>query len=260
MTAVHRFALLGDPVSHSRSPAIHRVMLALTGLEGDYETIRADSTVLADTMAELRDGRWDGLNVTMPLKEEAAARADSLSPQARRSGSVNTLLLDRSGVYGDSTDSTAFRQILARPDFSRFSSLLVLGAGGSAAAALAAVDFDHHVYVSARRPIQAEELTGRLGGEPIAWGASVATALVVNTTPIGMKGETLPEGILEVASGLIDLPYGSTATPAVDRAAALGIPHVDGHEFLIRQAMEAFSLWTGEEVDYERVVGGLRKT
>lgn len=259
MSRFHRFALLGDPVAHSGSPAIHRAMLALSGLEGDYETIRADETVLADTVGDLRDGSWDGLNVTMPLKNAAARIADSLSPQARHSGSVNTLLVNRSVVYGDSTDSTAFRQIAARPEFSSCSSVLVLGAGGSAAAALAAIDFEHPVYVSARRPAQADELTDRLGGETLSWGTAVAAALVINTTPIGMKGEVLPEGILEVASGLIDLPYGADSTPAVGRAADLGIPRVDGHEFLVRQAMESFAMWTGEDLRYERVIAALRK-
>jgi shikimate dehydrogenase len=259
LTKTYRFALLGDPVAHSRSPAIHRVLFALTGLEGEYETIRADEEVLADTVAELRAGTWDGLNITMPLKSEAARRADALSPQARRSGSVNTLLLDRRAVYGDSTDSTAFRQIVAGPGFAACSSVLILGAGGSAAAALAAIDSEHHLYVSARRAAQAEDLTSRMGGQVIAWGSAVATALVINTTPIGMRGETLPGGILEVAGGLIDLPYRSASTPAVERATEIGIPLVDGHEFLVRQAMESFAMWTGEETAYERVATALRK-
>lgn len=259
MSDVYRFALLGDPVAHSGSPAIHRVLFALSGLEGHYETIRADEALLAGTLVDLENGVWQGLNVTMPLKRAAARLVDSLSPQARRSGSVNTLLVDRSGIYGDSTDSTAFRQLIARPAFSNCSSVLILGAGGSAAAALAAIDSDRHVYVSARRDVQAEELTARLGGEAIPWGAAVATALLINTTPLGMRGETLPAGILDAAGGLIDLPYGTDPTPAVIAGEELGIPHVDGHEFLVRQAMESFSMWTGEELEYGPVVAAVRK-
>lgn len=258
MTA-YRFALLGDPVAHSRSPRIHEVMLHLAGLAGDYRTIRADETVLAETVEGLRSGSWHGLNITMPLKRAAARIADALSPQAQRSGSVNTLTLRGSGVYGESTDSTAFRELINQPRFSGFSSLLILGAGGSAAAALAAVEPPHPIYVAARRPEQAEDLGARLGGEAIAWGAGVAGALVLNTTPIGMKGESLPGGVLTVASGLIDLPYATTPTPAITDAIALGIPRADGHEFLLRQAMSSFAIWTGHDLSYEEVATALRK-
>jgi shikimate dehydrogenase len=257
--SAYRFAVLGNPVSHSRSPAIHEVMLELSGFEGEYTTITADEDVLATTIADLREGKWHGLNVTMPLKRTAARFADTLSPQARRSGSVNTLLIEKSAVYGDSTDSTTFRELVARPELASCSSVLVLGAGGSASAALAALDTQHHVYVAARRTAQAEELTSHLSGEPIAWGTAVAGALVINTTPIGMRGETLPDGILEVAGGLIDLPYGATATPSVTTADSLDIPWVDGNEFLIRQALASFAMWTGRSVDYDQVVASLKK-
>jgi shikimate dehydrogenase len=259
MTDTYRFALLGDPVAHSRSPDIHRVMLQLSGLDGHYETIRADKAILAETVTGLRYGTWDGLNVTMPLKTEAAGLADTLSPQARRSRSVNTLHLSGSGVHGDSTDSITFRELTGRAEFSTCSSMLILGAGASAAAALAAIESAGPIYVSARRPAQAEELTGRLGGEPVAWGAAVSSALVINTTPIGMAGEDLPHDVLRVAAGLLDLPYGPTPTPAVMAASRFGIPTVDGHEFLIRQAMASFAIWTGREVDYDRVASKLRK-
>lgn len=257
MTAYH-LAVLGNPVSHSRSPAIHTAMLALAGLEGVYEAIEADVGVLADTVVGLREGRWHGLNVTMPLKAAAAEIADSLSPVAERSGSVNTLLLNRTGVYGDSTDSVAFRELIGRSGFAGCSSFLVLGGGGSASAVLAGLQ-DQHTYVAARRPRQSEDLTSSLGGEPVAWGTAVAGALVVNTTPIGMRGETLPDGILEAAGGLIDLPYGDAPTPAIVTARRRGIHAVDGHEFLIRQAMASFATWTGVDLDYDDVLASLRK-
>lgn len=256
MTA-YRFAVLGNPVSHSRSPAIHTAMLRLAGLEGVYEAIEADTRVLADTVTGLRAGRWHGLNVTMPLKAAAAEIADSLSPAAEKSGSVNTLLLNRAGVYGDSTDSVAFRELIGHGGFAACSSFLVLGGGGSAAAVLASLE-SQRTYVATRRSGQSEELTSSLGGEPIAWGAAVAGALVVNTTPIGMKGETLPEGLLEVAGGLIDLPYGATPTPAIETARGLGIHVVDGHEFLLRQAMASFAMWTGVTLEFDDVAAELR--
>lgn len=255
----YRLAVLGDPVAHSRSPEIHRAMLQLAGLEGEYLKIRADVPMLERTVEELRNGSWHGLNVTMPLKARAASLADDLSPRAERARSVNTLARRDQRVYGESTDSSAFHELFASEQFGGLTSLLVLGAGGSAAAALTAVPGELPVYVAARRMGKAEELVSLLGGSVAPWGAGVAGALVVNTTPIGMSGELLPERVLEVAGGLIDLPYGADPTPAVGHAEALGIPWADGHEFLLRQAIASFRLWTGVDLTLAALSEHLRK-
>lgn len=256
----YRLAVLGDPVEHSRSPQLHEAMLKIAGLAGEYHRIRADEDALSAAVAELRRGRWDGLNVTMPLKEAAARMADSLSPTADKSRSVNTLIRTGSGIEGDSTDSSTFRDLLRSGRFADSTSVLILGAGGSAAAALASMEHASNMYVAARRTLAAEELTTRLGGEVVSWGTAVAGALVINTTPVGMSGEELPVGLIEVASGVIDLPYGAGTTPAVRAAGHLSLPYCDGHEFLVRQAMASFRLWTGIDIDYEAIVAALRNT
>lgn len=255
----YRLAVLGDPVEHSRSPELHAAMLALSGLEGTYERIRADAAVLASTVDELRRGEWHGLNVTMPLKGHAADLADRLSPPAATSRSVNTLQLSEGSVHGHSTDAAAITGLFENGRFGDVSTVLVIGAGGSSAAVLAALGDIYHVYVAARRPERAAQLTSVSCGEPISWGTAVAGALVINTTPLGMHGEALPENIVSASSGLVDLPYASERTPAVVEAATLGIPYVDGHEFLVRQAIASFRIWTGVAVEYEVLAQTLRK-
>ncbi len=257
--AGYRFAVLGDPIDHSRSPKIHRVLLRLAGLEGEYLAVRADEYRLRSEIAALRSGRWNGLNITMPLKTAAVERADSLSGPASRAGSVNTLCREGGAVVGHSTDSSAMSELLGDDRFAGTGSILVLGAGGSAAAVLAALNRRPHVYVSSRRPSQAEELTRRLGGKVQEWEAAVDGSLVVNTTPLGMAGDALPEPVLKGARGLIDLPYGAEPTPAVLDCQQMGIPVADGHEFLLRQAIESFSLWTGAHLEFEVVSSELRK-
>jgi shikimate dehydrogenase len=256
--AYYRLAVLGDPIEHSRSPQLHTTMLRLAGLEGEYLAVRADEEVLQEAIDDLRRGEWDGLNVTMPLKEAAARLADTLSPLAERSGSVNTLFRSNSQVQGDTTDTAAFRTLIDSGRFAERSSLLILGAGGSAAAALAALEDTSNTYVASRRIAAAEALTARLGGEVVSWGTAVAGALVINTTPLGMSGEKLPEGILETASGLIDLPYAPGPTPAIDVADREAMPRADGHEFLLRQAMASFRMWTGVRLGYDAVSAALR--
>ncbi|HEU4894326.1 MAG TPA: hypothetical protein VFT85_00690 [Acidimicrobiia bacterium] len=256
----YRFAVLGDPVEHSRSPQLHGAMLDIAGLEGTYEKVRADESVLATAVEGLRKGEWDGLNITMPLKAEAARLADTLSATAARSGSVNTLLRAGEQISGESTDSVAFNEILQLPRFDERTSVLVLGTGGSAAAALAALGDEPNVYVSGRNEGKVEGLSSRLGGDPVGWGSAVAGALVINATSLGMGDETLPTGVLELASGLVDLPYGAQETPAVTSAKALGLALVDGHEFLLRQALASFALWTGVSLSLETLSTRLRNT
>lgn len=232
----------------------------MSGLSGDYVAIRVDRGGLSEMVSALKAGDWQGLNVTMPLKGEAAALADELSADAAASGSVNTLSAADGLVVGDSTDCTTFRYLVGDGRLSSAGTpVLVLGAGGSAAAALVAMATDRPTYVSSRRQERAAALAARFGGDAVEWGTAVAGALVVNTTPLGMQGESLPEGVLEAASALIDLPYASASTPAVTDASRLGLRHVDGHEFLLRQAIASFRLWTGVDVDYEPVRGALRK-
>jgi shikimate dehydrogenase len=255
----YMFAVLGDPIAHSRSPELHRAMLEISGLEGEYTRVRADEQILEAELARMRQGAWHGLNITMPLKAAAARLADSTSPQARRAGSVNTLVPADGAIHGESTDATAIHELLDSGRFDDRTAILVLGSGGAAAAVLSAIDDREPVYVAARRPERAEELTQRLGGANIAWGTAVAGALVVNTTPLGMHGEALPGDVLDAASGLIDLPYRDGETPAIVTARRRDMEAADGHEFLLRQAIASFRLWTGAEVTYPALVHSLRK-
>lgn len=249
----YRFAVLGDPVSHSRSPEIHGAMFAITGLQGTYERVRANKAILAETIDGLRVGDWDGLNITVPLKIDAAGLADHLSPRTRFSHSINTLFVQDGSVHGESTDSLTFEEILQAGPVSGNDEILLLGSGGSAAAALAAIGDRRRVRVSARDEVKARRLAEHFGTTVLAWGSNIPGALVINATTLGMRGEPLPGGILETAGGLIDLPYGESPTSAIELATELGLPFVDGPEFLMRQAMASFRIWTGESVDLDRL-------
>lgn len=253
-----RLALLGDPVAHSRSPRIQRAALEDAGLVGDYVAIRAGEDELEQALDDLRRGRLHGVNITMPLKGAAAARADVLTPLARRARSVNTLRARQGRIEAHSTDAEAFLEISGDKGLPDRATLLVIGSGGSARAALAALE-GRETYISARDEAKARALEKEFDSAGIVpWGSVVAGALVINATPIGMNGEELHDGLVEMATGLIDLPYGQETTPAVVRARAIGIPHVDGVEFLTRQAAAAFEWWTGVPVNYEDLLAAAR--
>ncbi|HLV91230.1 MAG: hypothetical protein J5I28_09360 [Acidimicrobiales bacterium] len=241
-----RFAVVGDPIAQSRSPVIHTEALRLAGLEGEYTARRVLGGGLGAIVEEIRAGLLDGVNVTMPLKGEAYEAADVLTTEAERSASVNTLRLRDGVIEAHSTDTVAFGEIFDR--VTGPAQLLILGAGGSARAALAAWT-GGEVYVSARAMDRAAAL-----GRPVQWGEGVDDAVVVNATPLGMAGESLPPAVLERASFLVDLPYGPAPTPAVETARKAGIELVDGLEFLAIQAEAAFRWWTGETVDLNRLI------
>ncbi|MGA7270498.1 MAG: hypothetical protein WB239_05435 [Acidimicrobiia bacterium] len=243
---------MGDPIEHSRSPAIHTAALAAAGIEGTYLARRVAPGELGRIFEELRSGALDGINVTMPHKPEAARLCDELSDDARRSSSVNTVVRIGGGrLIGHSTDVTAIRR-LWRNRLPTDHPVLVLGAGGAASAACIAAQ-GRTVYVSARRDGAIKALQRHLDRQIVAvpWGSAVAEAVVVNATPLGMHGEHLPAPLLTLAAGFLDLAYGEAATPSVAQARSAGLDVVDGLEVLVTQAADSFRLWTGQEATLE---------
>lgn len=232
------------PVTHSRSPSMHRVALAACGIAGDYEAREVDAAGFAEACRQLRNGDLDGANVTMPHKERAFGECAVVDADAALAGAVNTLANRDGGLTGWNTDVAALRSALFP-----FGSgeVLILGAGGAAAAAIVASGGEREIRVAARNREAAVALTTRIGGamRVEVWGTPVAGAIVVNATPLGMHGEALPGGVLEAAGGLIDLAYGPAETPAVASARSRGLPTVDGITLLVSQAAASFEIWTG---------------
>jgi shikimate dehydrogenase len=245
-----RLALLGDPVDHSRSPAIHAAAFAAVGMHGFYEARRVDGDGVAEACREMRAGLLGGANVTMPWKSRAADECDEMTGDSARIGAVNTLVPLGGRVHGHNTDVAGIRAALDR--FPPAAPVVVLGAGSTAGAALLACD-GRAVTVAARRVERAEALVGRVGVEAIVgpWEAPPPGSVIVNATPIGMGGEALPAGWMEQSAGLVDLAYGADETPAVAAARASGLLVADGIDVLVAQAAASFELWTGVSAPLE---------
>ena len=241
-----RLVLLGDPVAESRSPAIQRAALAAAGILGSYEARRVDEAGVYLAGAEIRAGSLRGANVTMPHKRVAAAAADRLSPEAARCGAVNTLLGHQGRVVGHNTDGGGLLAAWERSGIPRGVPVLVLGGGGAAAAALVALA-GVDLAVATRRRGAGASLAAALGvpAAEAPWGRPLPGAVVLNATPLGMHGESLPPGLVEASAALVDLPYGPEPTPAVALARRRGLPVADGLDLLVAQAVLSFELWTG---------------
>ena len=243
-----RFGIVGDPVNHSRSPAIHTAGFQARGIDATYEYLPTPLGEFATVESMLRSGGLDGVSVTMPHKANAFAAVDTRTELANRTGAVNTIISNDGILTGTNTDVAGVRfsiDVVKALD----GPVLVLGAGGAAAAAIVALE-DRQVFVSARDRRDAASVLGRTGVEGIVipWSQGVAGSVVVNATPVGMHGEKLPAAPLAVASALIDMAYGDGETPACTYATSSGINYADGIDMLVGQAVEAFTLFTGTDV------------
>lgn len=245
-----RLMLLGDPVDHSLSPAIQNAALRAASLPGTYEVRAVDESGLRAAFDDIRSGGIDGANVTMPHKGLAAALCDELEPTARRAGAVNTLVRVGTGIIGHNTDVAGIRGAWADNHLPVDGTVLVLGAGGAAAAALLALE-ERDLAIAVRRPGTGAALAAKVGVEAreVSWGEAVWDASVVNCTPIGMHQESLPERVIAAASGLFDMAYSLRPTPSVTEARGRSLPVGDGADMLIGQGAAAFRLWVGMAAD-----------
>lgn len=235
--------VIGDPVAHSLSPAIHRHWLAALNLPGDYRAVRCSLADLPDYLAERRaDPAWHGCNVTMPLKREAARSADGhSSPFA--ADAANCLIPTNGDLIAHNTDVEGIQHALASVHIEG-RRVVIIGDGGAAAAAriaLAGADF---------ATIRRDRHSGAF--PPDAPSLVAGAALVINATPLGMTGATdMPAEILTSLRHMtpgataFDMVYQPLETPFLAEARAAGLHVIDGLTMLIGQARRAFELFFG---------------
>lgn len=242
------FAVVGDPVAHSRSPAIHNAAYAAQGLGARYGAIQVAAGEFDRVVADLTSGNLAGVNVTMPLKDEAYRAVDEHSIGATRARAVNTIVVDHGSLIGYNTDIDGVAHAIAKLSLNGHPPVLILGAGGAARAASVAVE-DHMVHVSARRSDAAQSMleATTVDGSVRAWGEPVSGAIVINATPIGMHGGSVPTEVLDEAAGVVDMAYGDVPTNTIRYASEREIPTADGLDMLVGQAAAAFSLFVGVE-------------
>lgn len=246
-----RLGVLGWPVAHSRSPAMHNAALAAVGLaDWRYQLLPVPPELFAETVQALTWAGFRGANVTIPHKHAALALADDPTPRARAIGAANTLIFDADGsIAADNTDAPALVSALPFPAAGR--TALVLGAGGSARAAVWALlgAGADDVRVWNRHPDRARQLCMQLGCRPASGPASAD--LLVNCTPMESDQEAafkkLPLRADELAmfGCVIDFAYGVEETGLVKAARSADVPVVDGLDLLVAQGALSFERFTG---------------
>ncbi|MFP5461283.1 MAG: shikimate dehydrogenase [Gammaproteobacteria bacterium] len=257
-----RYAVIGNPVAHSRSPAIHARFAQQTAQDLAYDRLPAPLDGFVATVEAFRAAGGKGLNVTVPFKVEAFEYCTHRSPRAAAAGAVNTLAFRDDGVHGDNTDGVGLvRDIVERLGFPLSGvRVLMLGAGGAARGVLAPL-LDAGVArltIANRTASRAHELAARVGdaraagcGYDALGGAGARGEgfdLVVNATSAGLD-DSAPAVDAEVYEGVrlaYDMVYGARPTAFMRQLAARGCPAVsDGLGMLVEQAAESFFIWRG---------------
>lgn len=248
-----RAAVLGRPISHSRSPALHRAAYAGLGLDWRYEAIDVGKDDLAGFLEGLGP-EWVGLSLTMPLKEVVMPLLDRVSPLAQRTRSANTVLLS-DGREGHNTDVAGIVAALRPVLSSTPASAAIIGAGATARSAAAAVAElgAARLLVAARRTGPAAEVLGvaELPGEVLPWddaARALAAELVVCTLP-GDAAAALAAAIPRDPGVLLDVTYAPWPTTLAQAWSAAGGTVVAGAEMLLWQAVEQVRLMTGLDPD-----------
>ena len=240
--------MLGSPIAHSLSPALHNAAYLALDIEGKYDAVEVKSGELTGFMEQVRvtDANWIGFSLTMPLKEEVLKVADKVDSLAKQINSANTLIPTLDGWFATSTDVAGFIWALAQHEVTEYKSVQIIGAGGTARAAAAAIDAPGvSIQVINRNPDREADMRSAISLSElsfVSWDNVVLDAdLVINTTPKG-AADSLPSG----SGVLFESLYNPWPTKLVSNWNGKVI---DGMDLLIHQAIDQIHLMTGFVID-----------
>jgi len=270
-----RYAVVGNPVAHSRSPFIHARFAAATGEHLSYERIESPLVGFAATVRRFAAAGGRGCNVTVPFKAEAFALAARTTERAALARVVNTLRFDAEGWFGDISDGVGLvRDIVgnaATPIAGR--RVLLVGAGGAAAGVLGALIAERPAFLrvvnrsadKARALVESHASFAHTHGVALSAAALDAAGggfeIVVNATSSSLHGAPPPVAASALARGALalDMMYGPAAAGFVDWARAHGALARDGLGMLVEQAAESFQVWRGRRPETAPVLAALRE-
>lgn len=271
-TQPDQYAVMGNPIAHSKSPRIHALFAAQTSQHLDYRPILVEPGGFAAAARAFREAGGKGLNVTVPFKQDAWVFADLLSVRAERSGAVNTLSFGPGGVRGDNTDGPGLVRDLTVNHGYRLAGqrVLLLGAGGAARGILQPLLMEKpaQLVIANRSAGKALELAlrfsdlGRVSASGFAELEERQFDLIVNATAAGLSDAVppLPAGVLAAGGWCYDLMYGDEPTAFVRWGREQGAAQsLDGLGMLVEQAAESFHLWRGVWPETGPVIAALRR-
>lgn len=266
------YAVMGNPISHSKSPRIHAAFAQQTGQRITYTAIQVDPGGFPQAVGNFFASGGKGLNVTVPFKQEAWALAVTRGAEAELAGAVNTLLLDSDGaLVGRNTDGIGLVRDICDNHRGRIAEqrVLLIGAGGAARGVLEPLlaQKPSHIVIANRTPDRAHELAkifaalGNIAGAGFDDLRGQTFDLIINASAASLHGEVppLPDDVLATNGWCYDMMYGAEPTPFVRWGLAHGAAQsLDGLGMLVEQAAESFTLWRGVRPDTRPVLALLR--
>ena len=268
------YAVMGNPISHSRSPQIHAAFAKQTGQRIVYTAIQVDPGGFDQAVGNFFANKGKGLNVTVPFKQEAWQLAEELGAEARQAGAVNTLFKNEEGfLVGRNTDGIGLVRDLIQNHDAKIENkqLLLLGAGGAARGVLQPLleEIPAKVVIANRTPDRAHDLAelfnqfGEIHGASFDDLADQQFDLIINATAASLQGEIppLPDSICTTDFWVYDMMYSAEPTPFMRWGEQHGaVKALDGLGMLVEQAAESFYLWRGIRPDTAPVIREIRKS
>jgi shikimate dehydrogenase len=273
MSKPEQYAVMGNPIAHSKSPLIHSLFAEQTGQTLEYRAILVEIGQFNEAVAEFQQQGGKGLNVTVPFKRDAWRLVTERSECAELAGAVNTIVIrDDGSLYGDNTDGVGMVRDITENQGVAIAEkrVLILGAGGAVRGVLGPLlnEKPTEVVIANRTPERAQELAdafeeqGRVDGCGFDDLDGSRYDIVINGTSASLKGEVppLPEGILAKGAFCYDMMYGGEPTAFMQWAEEEGCERLsDGLGMLVEQAAESFQIWRGVRPQTAAVIKAVRE-
>lgn len=265
-----RYAVIGNPIEHSKSPQVHALFAQQTGQAMQYERLLAPVDRFAERVHAFIEQGGRGANVTVPFKLEAFALAQELTPRAQAAGAVNTLSFSANGIKGDNTDGIGLVRDITRNAGVplRRRSVLLLGAGGAARGVILPLMEENiaGLVIANRTQSRALELAQQFSHSDVPVSSAAFEQLdqsfdvIINATSASLDAELppLPDGVFGPQTLAYDMMYGAQPTIFMQHAARHGAAVRDGLGMLIEQAAESFFVWRGVRPETAPVYQWLR--
>ena len=257
MTQYRKYGLLGRRLGHSLSPQIHELIFKYTGLRGEYKLYPMEPEAVKAFIKSLKAHGFDGLNVTIPYKNTVMPYLTSISKEAQKIGSVNTILPKEDALEGYNTDYFGVQKMLGAAGIDpKGQSVMVLGSGGSAKTVVALLKDSECADIllvsrdSARAAAKFPDIKTAQYDE---LNAGHGYDILINTTPVGMYPDTnacpLADDIIRGFSAVADLIYNPSQTVLLKKAESFGARTVNGLYMLVSQAVAAQEIWNSIKIE-----------
>lgn len=265
-----QYAVVGNPITHSKSPSIHKMFAQQTGQELEYHALLFPEDKFVESLKSLSDQGFKGVNVTVPFKEDAFKIVDEMSGRAHRAGAVNTLVIHSDKVQGDNTDGDGLVTDLTvnlSQDL-KDKRILLLGAGGACRGVMEPIlqQRPADVVIANRTVSKAENLADLFSDIGAVQGCGFeevkgAFDLVINGTSASLSGQLppIPGSVFASGGAAYDMMYGAVPTVFLQWAKEQGCQQCfDGLGMLVEQAAESFYIWRGVRPKTQSVIAELR--